>query len=137
VNTTDILFICGGAFIGLEKVIQRRLGRHTMGFGAIGEAQKHAGAARDEMLQHAEPEDLLNFGFIPEFIGRLPILTTLAELTEEQLVFYSHRAEERADQAIRQAHGDGRRGTGIHARRAARTGGPGAQKGTGARALRD
>ena len=86
VNTTDILFICGGAFIGLEKVIQRRLGRHTMGFGAIGEAQKHAGAARDEMLQHAEPEDLLNFGFIPEFIGRLPILTTLAELTEEQLV---------------------------------------------------
>jgi ATP-dependent Clp protease ATP-binding subunit ClpX len=86
VNTTDILFICGGAFIGLEKVIQRRLGRHTMGFGAIGEAQKNAGAARDEMLQHAEPEDLLNFGFIPEFIGRLPILTTLAELTEEQLV---------------------------------------------------
>jgi ATP-dependent Clp protease ATP-binding subunit ClpX len=86
VNTTDILFICGGAFIGLEKVIQRRLGRHTMGFGAIGEAQKQAGAARDEMLQHAEPEDLLNFGFIPEFIGRLPILTTLAELTEEQLV---------------------------------------------------
>jgi ATP-dependent Clp protease ATP-binding subunit ClpX len=86
VNTTDILFICGGAFIGLEKVIQRRLGRLTMGFGAIGETQKHAGAARDEMLQHAEPEDLLNFGFIPEFIGRLPILTTLAELTEEQLV---------------------------------------------------
>jgi ATP-dependent Clp protease ATP-binding subunit ClpX len=86
VNTTDILFICGGAFIGLEKVIQRRLGRHTMGFGAIGEAQKNAGAARDEILQHTEPEDLLNFGFIPEFIGRLPILTTLAELTEEQLV---------------------------------------------------
>ncbi len=86
VDTTNILFICGGAFIGLEKVIQRRLGRHTMGFGAIGEAQKNAGAARDEMLQHAEPEDLLNFGFIPEFIGRLPILTTLAELTEEQLV---------------------------------------------------
>jgi ATP-dependent Clp protease ATP-binding subunit ClpX len=86
VNTTDILFICGGAFIGLDKVIQRRLGRHTMGFGAIGEAQKNAGAARDEMLQHAEPEDLLNFGFIPEFIGRLPIVTTLAELTGEQLV---------------------------------------------------
>jgi len=86
VDTTDILFICGGAFIGLEKVIQRRLGRHVIGFGAIGEAQKNAGVVRDEILQHAEPEDLLNFGFIPEFIGRLPIVTTLAELTEEQLV---------------------------------------------------
>jgi len=58
----------------------------VIGFGAIGEAQKNAGTARNEILQHAEPEDLLNFGFIPEFIGRLPILTTLAELTEEQLV---------------------------------------------------
>jgi ATP-dependent Clp protease ATP-binding subunit ClpX len=86
VDTTDILFICGGAFIGLEKVIQRRLGRHVIGFGAIGEAQKHAGAARNEILQHAEPEDLLNFGFIPEFVGRLPVVTTLAELTEDELV---------------------------------------------------
>jgi len=86
VDTSDILFICGGAFVGLEKVIQRRLGRHVMGFGAIGEAQKAAGAARGEILQHAEPEDLLNFGFIPEFIGRLPVVTTLAELTEDQLV---------------------------------------------------
>ena len=86
VDTTNILFICGGAFVGLEKVIQRRLGRHVMGFGAIGEAQKNAGAARGEILQHAEPEDLLNFGFIPEFIGRLPVVTTLAELTEDQLV---------------------------------------------------
>ena len=86
VDTTNILFICGGAFVGLEKIIQRRLGRHTMGFGAIGEAQKNAGTARDEFLQHVEPEDLLNFGFIPEFIGRLPVVTTLAELTDEQLV---------------------------------------------------
>ena len=86
VDTTDILFICGGAFIGLEKVIHRRLGRHVIGFGAIGEAQKNAGAARNEILQHAEPEDLLNFGFIPEFVGRLPVVTTLAELTGEELV---------------------------------------------------
>jgi len=86
VDTTDILFICGGAFIGLEKVIQRRLGRHVIGFGAIGEAQKNAGTAHNEILQHAEPEDLLNFGFIPEFIGRLPVVTTLAELTEDELV---------------------------------------------------
>jgi len=86
VDTTNILFICGGAFVGLERVIQRRLGRHVMGFGAIGEAQRAAGAARGEILQHAEPEDLLNFGFIPEFVGRLPVVTTLAELTEDQLV---------------------------------------------------
>ena len=86
VDTTNILFICGGAFVGLERVIQRRLGRHVMGFGAIGEAQKAAGAARGEILQHAEPEDLLNFGFIPEFVGRLPVVTTLAELTEDQMV---------------------------------------------------
>jgi ATP-dependent Clp protease ATP-binding subunit ClpX len=86
VDTTDILFICGGAFVGLEKIIQRRLGRHTMGFGAIGEMQKKATAARDQILQHAEPEDLLDYGFIPEFIGRLPVVTTLTELSEDQLV---------------------------------------------------
>ena len=85
VDTTDILFICGGAFVGLERVIQRRLGKNVMGFGA-GEAQKTASAERTEILQYAEPEDLLNFGFIPEFIGRLPIVTMLAELTEEQLI---------------------------------------------------
>ncbi len=86
VDTTDILFICGGAFVGLEKIIQRRLGRHTMGFGAIGEMQKNATTARDQILQRAEPEDLLDYGFIPEFIGRLPVVTTLTELSEDQLV---------------------------------------------------
>ena len=86
VDTSNILFICGGAFVGLEKVIQRRLGRHVMGFGAIGEAHKTFTDQRAEMLQQIEPEDLLNFGFIPEFVGRLPVVTTLAELTEEQLV---------------------------------------------------
>jgi ATP-dependent Clp protease ATP-binding subunit ClpX len=86
VDTSNILFICGGAFVGLEKVIQRRLGRHVMGFGAIGEAQKTIFAERAEILQQVEPEDLLNYGFIPEFVGRLPVVTTLLELTEEQLV---------------------------------------------------
>jgi ATP-dependent Clp protease ATP-binding subunit ClpX len=86
VDTTNILFICGGAFVGLEKVIQRRMGRHTMGFSAMGQAQKAAAVGRDEMLTHVEPEDLLNYGFIPEFVGRLPVTTTLAELSEEQLV---------------------------------------------------
>lgn len=86
VDTTNILFICGGAFVGLERVIQRRMGRHVMGFGANEDQQKSFTAERSEILQFAEPEDMLNFGFIPEFIGRLPIVTTLAELTEEQLM---------------------------------------------------
>ena len=87
VDTTDILFICGGAFVGLEKIIQRRLGRHAMGFrGSDEKALNAVSIARQEILQHVEPEDLLSFGFIPEFIGRLPMLTVLAELTEGQLV---------------------------------------------------
>ncbi|HZF00974.1 MAG TPA: ATP-dependent Clp protease ATP-binding subunit ClpX [Methylomirabilota bacterium] len=86
VDTSSILFICGGAFVGLEKAIQRRMGRNVIGFGATGEGHQAAHAARDQMLQHVEPEDLLNFGFIPEFIGRLPVITTLAELSEPQLV---------------------------------------------------
>jgi ATP-dependent Clp protease ATP-binding subunit ClpX len=86
VDTTDILFICGGAFVGLEKVIQRRLGRHAMGFSAVHETHKSAHGLRDEILSHIEPEDLLNAGFIPEFVGRLPIVTTLAELTEDQMI---------------------------------------------------
>ena len=86
VDTSNILFICGGAFIGLEKTIQRRLGRNVLGFGAGGHTQKTLNAERAEIFQHAEPEDLLNFGFIPEFIGRLPVVTTLTELTEDQMV---------------------------------------------------
>ena len=86
VDTTDILFICGGAFVGLERLIQRRLGKHVMGFRAAEEGFKAASIARQDVLQHIEPEDLLGFGFIPEFIGRLPMVTVLAELTKEQLV---------------------------------------------------
>jgi ATP-dependent Clp protease ATP-binding subunit ClpX len=84
VDTTNILFICGGAFVGLESVIQRRMGKNVMGFGAAD--QKDFIVDRAEVLQYSEPEDMLNFGFIPEFIGRLPIVTTLSELTEEQLI---------------------------------------------------
>src|SRR6267378_2100511 len=86
VDTSDILFICGGAFVGLERIIQRRLGKHVMGFRAVVEGQKTASINRQEILQYVEPEDLLSFGFIPEFIGRLPMVTVLAELTEPQLV---------------------------------------------------
>ena len=86
VDTSGILFICGGAFVGLEKVIQRRLGRRVMGFNAAEQRAKHAAVERDKILQWVEPEDFLSFGFIPEFIGRLPVVSVLEELTEEQLV---------------------------------------------------
>ncbi len=86
VDTRDILFICGGAFVGLERVIQRRLGNRVMGFSAVEQARKADAVERREVLERVEPEDLLSFGFIPEFIGRLPMVTVLAELTEDQLV---------------------------------------------------
>src|ERR1051326_2851874 len=86
VDTTNILFVCGGAFVGLEKIIQRRLGHRGMGFGAVDRAHQAASVGRREILQFVEPEDLLGYGFIPEFIGRLPMVTVLDELTEEQLV---------------------------------------------------
>ncbi|HEY0552085.1 MAG TPA: ATP-dependent Clp protease ATP-binding subunit ClpX, partial [Verrucomicrobiae bacterium] len=86
VNTGGILFICGGAFVGLEKIIQRRMGNRVMGFGAAEHGQRVAEFDRDEILQHVEPEDLISYGFIPEFIGRLPMVTALEQLTEEQLI---------------------------------------------------
>src|SRR5580765_2959212 len=86
VDTTDILFICGGAFVGVERIIQRRLGKNVMGFRAVEDGYKTAAINREKILQYVEPEDLLSFGFIPEFIGRLPMVTVLGELNEEQLV---------------------------------------------------
>jgi ATP-dependent Clp protease ATP-binding subunit ClpX len=84
VDTTNILFICGGAFVGLDKTIQRRLGHRVMGFSAVENVTQNGIASRN-ILQHCEPEDLLAYGFIPEFIGRLPMVTVLDELTEDQL----------------------------------------------------
>ncbi|HWF18979.1 MAG TPA: ATP-dependent Clp protease ATP-binding subunit ClpX [Verrucomicrobiae bacterium] len=86
VDTSNILFICGGAFVGLERIIQRRLGKHVMGFNAVEQGHRAASVDRVQILQYIEPEDLLSFGFIPEFIGRLPMVTVLSELTEDQLV---------------------------------------------------
>ncbi|MFB1483062.1 ATP-dependent Clp protease ATP-binding subunit ClpX [Corallococcus sp. RDP092CA] len=84
VDTTNILFICGGAFGGLEQVIERRLGGRSLGFGAEIQSRKQRNLS--ELLKHVEPEDLLKFGMIPEFIGRLPIITALEELDEAALV---------------------------------------------------
>jgi ATP-dependent Clp protease ATP-binding subunit ClpX len=86
VDTSNILFICGGAFIGLERIIQRRMGQHVMGFSAVEQGHEISSIARDKILQYVEPEDLIAFGFIPEFVGRLPMVSVLEELTEEQLV---------------------------------------------------
>src|SRR6202789_2713895 len=84
VDTTNILFICGGAFTGLEQIVQRRIGQSTLGFGADIKSKKDFKLG--ELLEQVQPEDLLKFGLIPEFIGRLPVLATLHELNEEALV---------------------------------------------------
>jgi len=87
VNTERILFICGGAFVGLDKIIRRRVGSNTLGFG-----RPHVAPTTDATLppsavmRQVEPEDLLTFGLIPEFIGRLPMISVLDELSEEELV---------------------------------------------------
>lgn len=85
VDTTNILFICGGAFVGLDKVVQRRLGNRVMGFGAVDSGAQMAALTQRSVLPFVEPEDLLGYGFIPEFIGRLPMVSVLEELTQEQL----------------------------------------------------
>ena len=84
-NTQNILFICGGAFVGLEKIIQRRIGGKTLGFHSKTEEGLDPADAL-KILSAVEPEDLLSFGMIPEFIGRLPVLASLEQLNEEQLV---------------------------------------------------
>ncbi len=84
VDTTNILFICGGTFTGLEKTIERRIRKKTMGFGAklVSNQEKNIG----ELLDQLKPEDLIQFGLIPEFLGRLPVVTTIGELNEASLV---------------------------------------------------
>ncbi|OLC48379.1 MAG: ATP-dependent protease ATP-binding subunit ClpX [Chloroflexi bacterium 13_1_40CM_4_65_16] len=84
INTTNILFICGGAFDGLEKVVEQRIGRRAIGFGAP--HTRNERKAMSETLKHLQPQDLLKYGFIPEFIGRLPIIVTLHHLDQQDIV---------------------------------------------------
>ncbi len=84
VDTTNILFICGGAFVGLEDLIKRRIGGKSLGFGA--EMKRGDDRTGSSLLVDVQPEDLLKFGMIPEFVGRLPVLATLEELDESALV---------------------------------------------------
>jgi ATP-dependent Clp protease ATP-binding subunit ClpX len=85
IDTTNILFICGGAFSGLEKIIARRIGKNAIGFGAETVHSKHS-AESTELLSQVMPEDLLNFGLIPEFIGRLPVISAVHQLRRDDLV---------------------------------------------------
>jgi ATP-dependent Clp protease ATP-binding subunit ClpX len=84
VDTTNILFICGGAFNDLDDIVARRIGFNAMGFGAEIRSKSHKKS--DELLKEVQPEDLLKFGLIPEFIGRLPVISTLNELSQDDLV---------------------------------------------------
>jgi ATP-dependent Clp protease ATP-binding subunit ClpX len=84
IDTTNILFVCGGAFCGLEQMIERRVGVKGMGFGA--EMQGRRKRRIGEILREVQPEDLLRFGLIPEFVGRLPVIATLEELDDAALV---------------------------------------------------
>lgn len=81
IDTTNILFICGGAFVNLENIVQRRLNKSTMGFSL-----DTAETPVEEVLNHIQPQDLIKYGLIPEFVGRLPITVALRELDEEALV---------------------------------------------------
>jgi ATP-dependent Clp protease ATP-binding subunit ClpX len=84
VDTTNILFICGGAFCGLEQIIERRVGGRSLGFGSEVKSKQEKNIG--ELLALVEPDDLLKFGMIPEFVGRLPVVTTLEELDEPALI---------------------------------------------------
>jgi ATP-dependent Clp protease ATP-binding subunit ClpX len=84
IDTTNILFICGGAFAGLDKIIERRIGKNTIGFGADIRSRNSTESA--EMLTQVMPEDLMSFGLIPEFVGRLPVVSAVHQLTREDLV---------------------------------------------------
>ncbi|HAT54332.1 MAG TPA: ATP-dependent Clp protease ATP-binding subunit ClpX, partial [Lactobacillus sp.] len=87
IDTTNILFIVGGAFDGIENIVKNRLGEKTIGFGTDSTDKEEVANMTDkDIMQHVVPEDLLEFGLIPEFIGRLPILTALQKLDEEDLV---------------------------------------------------
>jgi ATP-dependent Clp protease ATP-binding subunit ClpX len=86
VDTTNILFICGGAFVGLERIIERRIGRRSVGFHTDDPAAPGPSRRNYELLDQTQPTDLIKYGLIPEFVGRLPVLSVLNDLDEEALV---------------------------------------------------
>ena len=116
IDTTNVLFIVAGAFAGLEKIVSDRVGKRGLGFGA--EVRSKAEIDTQDHFAEVMPEDLIKFGLIPEFIGRLPVVASVTNLDKESLVTDPVRAEERAGQAVHPAVRDGRRRAGVHRRRA-------------------
>ncbi len=85
IDTKNVLFVCGGAFGGLEEIIRQRIGKRSIGFGGATDARLEE-EQQDDILRHAQPEDLLRYGLIPEFVGRLPVISTLRTLDEADLI---------------------------------------------------
>ena len=135
VDTTNILFICGGAFVGLEDIIEQRIGQKQIGFGAKIQSKKERRVW--ELLREVQPEDLLKYGMIPEFVGRLPVIAPLHELDEAALIDILTKPKNALVQAVPEAVRDGRREAAVHQGRAARRSRSDAQKHkSGARGLR-
>ena len=86
VDTTNILFICGGTFVGLENIIAKRMGKKTIGFGSDAPGETSGPRPRGSLLTHAQVDDIIEFGMIPELVGRLPVLSALSPLSEADLV---------------------------------------------------
>ena len=118
IDTTNILFICGGAFSGLEKVIEQRTEASGIGFGAA--VKSKAQRSLTDVFREVEPEDLIKFGLIPELVGRMPVVATLDRTERGRAGADPDRAQERAGQAVRQAAVHGRRRPGNPSQRLAR-----------------
>ena len=111
-DTTNILFICGGTFVGLDDIIGKRMGKRTIGFTQEGVRPRSDGVGRP--LAQVTSDDILEFGMIPEFVGRLPVVSTLRPLDMEAMVRVLDRAEERDGQAVPGPLRHGERRTGLH-----------------------
>ena len=118
IDTTNILFICGGAFAGLEKIIEARIGRKGVGFGA--DVRRLEEKDLGEVFSHVLPEDLLKYGLIPEFVGRLPVITYVHNLDRAGADRHPDEAEERAGQAVPEVLRVRRRRAGVRRGRAGR-----------------
>ena len=113
-DTTNILFICGGTFVGLDNIIARRVGRKTIGFGSQAEAEHDRELG--DLLDRVTSDDILEFGMIPEFVGRLPVICPLMPLDVDALVQIMTEPQQRAGQAVPEVLRDGRGRPRIHAR---------------------
>ncbi len=115
IDTTNILFICGGTFTGVDDIIRKRLGKRSIGFTQ--DAKSHTDLGLAETLPHVNADDLIEFGMIPELVGRLPVDQRPDAARRRSADSSAHRAEERAHEAIRAAVLDGRSRPELHRRR--------------------